>query len=55
MDFDLSLITDMIILYAPRVLGAVVTLVVGFWLAGLIAKKTIQFGKKGTDEFWNKL
>lgn len=42
MNFDLSKITDMLILYAPRVLGAVVTLIIGFWLAGLIAKKTRQ-------------
>ena len=38
MDFDISKITDMMILF-PAVLGAIVTLVVGFWLAGIIAKR----------------
>lgn len=46
MDFDISKITDMMILYAPKVLGAIVTLVVGFWLAGIIAKKTRQLMEK---------
>lgn len=30
---------DLIILYAPKVLGAILTLIIGFWLASFAAKK----------------
>lgn len=39
MDFDLSQITELVVAYAPRVLGAIITIIIGFWLAGLIARK----------------
>lgn len=35
---SLEKITDLVILYAPSVLGAVFTLAVGFWLAGRVAR-----------------
>lgn len=38
MDFDISKILDQVYLYAPKVLGAIITLVIGFWIAGIISK-----------------
>ncbi|EAZ80042.1 mechanosensitive ion channel family protein [Algoriphagus machipongonensis] len=39
MEFDINEIADLIILYAPKVLGAIITLVIGFWIAGLLSSK----------------
>ncbi|PZD78799.1 mechanosensitive ion channel family protein [Mesonia sp. K7] len=39
MDIDFDKIYQMIIEYAPKVLGAILTLVIGFWIANLIAGK----------------
>ena len=39
MNFDLDLISEMLIGYAPKVLGAIITLIIGFWIANLIASK----------------
>lgn len=39
MDFDISKILDQVYTYAPKVLGAIITLVIGFWIAGLISSK----------------
>lgn len=39
MEFDLQKILDMVYLYAPKVLGAILTLIIGFWIAGIFASK----------------
>lgn len=39
MDFDISKILDQVYIYAPKVLGAIITLFIGFWIAGLISSK----------------
>jgi len=39
MEFDLNQFTETAYAYAPKILGALLTLVVGFWLAGFISKK----------------
>ena len=36
MEFDLNKISDMIITYLPQVIGAVLALVIGFWIIGWI-------------------
>lgn len=46
MNFNVDSIYEMIIAYAPKVLGAIVTLVIGFWLAGIITKKV----KRGMEK-----
>lgn len=38
MEINLTQISELIVAYAPRVLGALITLVLGFWLAGLISR-----------------
>jgi small conductance mechanosensitive channel len=39
MEFNVDSISEMIIAYAPKVLGAILTLVIGFWLANFLAKR----------------
>ena len=39
MNFDLDMISEMLIGYAPKVLGAIVTLIIGFWIANIVASK----------------
>lgn len=46
MDFDISKILDQTYAYAPKVLGAIITLVIGFWIAGLISSRV----KKGLEK-----
>lgn len=51
MDFDLQQITDLIIGYAPKVVGAIITLIIGFWIIGRITsmvKKNMT--RRGIDE-----
>lgn len=44
-------ITSMIIEYAPMALGAILTIIIGFWLAGFLSNKLGKsLKKKGTDE-----
>ncbi len=38
MDFDLTVLSDFIIQYAPTVVGAILTLIIGFWIVGRITK-----------------
>jgi small conductance mechanosensitive channel len=38
MEVNLTQISELVVAYAPRVLGALITLVLGFWLAGLISR-----------------
>jgi len=38
MSFDMNMISDMLIQYAPKVAGALVTIIIGFWLSGYIAR-----------------
>lgn len=50
MDFSLDKISDLLIEYAPRVVGAILTLIIGFWIAGTLAKmvgKTLE--KRNVD------
>lgn len=39
MEIELSKITEMVVSYAPKVLGAILTLVIGFWIANIVSKK----------------
>lgn len=36
--FDIDKFSDLIFLYAPRLVGAVLTLIIGFWIAGAVTK-----------------
>jgi small conductance mechanosensitive channel len=48
--FDLDLISSMITQYAPQVVGAILTLIIGFWIIGQITgvlKRTME--KSGLD------
>jgi len=46
MEFDLTQIWEMVLGYAPKVVGAILTLIIGFWLAGFIAGKA----RKGMEK-----
>lgn len=49
--FDLEVLSAQITAYAPKVLGAILTLIIGFWIAGRItnvARKGMQ--RSGLDE-----
>jgi small conductance mechanosensitive channel len=49
--FNLEKYTDLIVGYTPKVIGAILTIIIGFWLAGLITKGVINAMKKrGVDE-----
>lgn len=50
MELNPEKISEMVVGYAPRVFGAIITLLIGFWLAGLItriARSAMQ--KRGMD------
>jgi len=50
MNFDPAQISEMLVAYAPKVVGAIITLIIGFWLAGMItrvARRAMQ--KRGMD------
>lgn len=38
MEFNLDQISNMILAYAPRVIGAILTLIIGFWIVGWITR-----------------
>lgn len=38
MEFDITKIMEMVISYAPKVAGAILTLIIGFWIASTLAK-----------------
>lgn len=40
MEFNTEQITELTINYAPKVLGAIITLIIGFWIARIVASKT---------------
>lgn len=46
MEIDIEKIWDMVLEYAPLVLGALLTLIIGFWIANLIARKA----RKGMEK-----
>lgn len=49
--FDFDKFAELITLYTPKVIGAILTLIIGFWLAGLITgwvRKALA--KRGVDE-----
>lgn len=49
--FDLEKLSTMVTEYTPKVIGAILTLIIGFWIAGIItgwAKKLLK--KRGVDE-----
>jgi small conductance mechanosensitive channel len=49
--FDLDTLTKLITLYTPKVIGAILTLIIGFWIAGIITKLTKRLmTKKEVDE-----
>lgn len=39
MNIDIDKITELVLSYAPMVLGAILTLVIGFWIAGIVTKR----------------
>jgi small conductance mechanosensitive channel len=39
MNFDITTIWNMVLEYAPMVLGALLTIIIGFWVAGFITKR----------------
>ncbi|MBB4119733.1 small conductance mechanosensitive channel [Mesonia hippocampi] len=50
MEIELSKIAEMVVSYAPKVLGAVLTLVIGFWITNIVSKKVrITMEKKEID------
>lgn len=51
MNFDITKFTDLIYSYAPKVVGAILTLVIGFWIASLITRKFKKtLGKRDVDK-----
>ena len=49
--FDLEKLSSMVTEYAPKVLGAVLTLIIGFWIAGMITRMVRRsLEKSNTDE-----
>lgn len=51
MNFDMEQITEMITSYAPRVIGAIIALILGFWIIGRITgvlRRTLE--KRAIDE-----
>lgn len=40
MEFNIEQISKLTINYAPKVLGAIITLIIGFWIARIVASKT---------------
>ncbi len=50
MEFNIAKISDMIIGYAPKVIGAILVLIIGFWIANRIAKAAQNMmAKQGID------
>lgn len=50
MDQYLQQFTELAITYAPRVLGALLTLIIGFWLSGIVSKRIKKnFEKRHID------
>lgn len=47
MEINVDSIYEMIIAYAPKVLGAILTLIIGFWIAAFVAKKVKKTLEKG--------
>lgn len=51
MNFDLQKYSDMIMEYSPKIVGAVLTLIIGLWLANWVTKMVKKVMKKrGVDE-----
>lgn len=49
--FDLDKFSELITLYTPKVVGAILTLIIGFWLAGFITKYVKRIlDRKGVDK-----
>jgi small conductance mechanosensitive channel len=49
-NFDVSSMTEAVLLYLPKVIGAILVIIIGFWLAGKISKMIGNSLKKsGTD------
>jgi len=50
-NFDLASLTESAILYLPKVIGAILVVIIGFWIAGKISKMVGKaLKKRGTDE-----
>ena len=51
MNFDMEKISEMLYNYAPKVVGAILTLIIGFWIAGWLTKLVRRLmEKRGVDE-----
>ena len=46
MEFNLDKISDMIVEYTPRVIGAILTLIIGFWIIGRVTNLVRRTMKK---------
>ncbi len=51
MDFSIEKLTDLVWDYAPKVVGAIITLIIGLWIIGWITKLVKRLlEKRGVDE-----
>ncbi len=49
--FDMATFSQMLTEYAPKVVGAVLTLIIGFWIAGMVTRAVKKMlGRSGVDE-----
>ena len=49
--FDMAQLTNMITAYAPKVAGAILTLIIGFWVIGWLVRMVKNLlAKNGVDE-----
>lgn len=51
MEINMDKITEMLMAYAPKVVGAIITLLIGFWIIGWISRMVRRaLEKRGVDE-----
>ena len=49
--FDMATLTQMFTEYAPKVVGAILTLIIGFWIAGAVTRGVRKLlVRSGVDE-----
>lgn len=51
LDINIEQVTELVVSYAPKVVGAIITLIVGFWIAGFLSNLVKRkLGKLKVDE-----
>lgn len=51
MNFDFSQLSSMVVAYLPKVAGAILTLIIGFWIIGMITRAAGKMmSRRGVDE-----